>query len=298
MASYLNVAEEQQDDRTEADTTNTFSSTALGKEAKDGSTASSSETGIQPASAKSLNQKLRDLANRHEIQFKGIKCLCKLENFKIAILCDDSGSMSEYVDGSQRTRWDELRDIVTLVIKIGCIFDSEGVDVYFLNRPGKFTIKDPNDVNDIFAENPDGYTPLVRSLRRIFRLPEALGSSRRKLLLFIATDGNPTDDDGRPNAEEFKHVMLHERQSETTHVSFLVCTDEPDSVDYLTCFDRTMKNIDVTDDYKTEKAKIRQYNGANFKFSKGDYIVKALAGVIDSETDQLNEPRIVNNSSS
>ncbi|CAF4714343.1 unnamed protein product, partial [Rotaria sp. Silwood1] len=281
----------QQEDITEADATATFNSTDAGREVQDMSTGSDCDTEIQPASAKLLNQQLLELADRYEIQIKRIKCLCKLEKFKIVILCDDSGSMQEPVDGGKTTRWDELRDIVKMVIKIGCIFEPNGVDVYFLNRPNKYTIKHPNEAEQLFDVPPSGFTPLVRSLRQIFQLPEAQKNSSKKLLIFIATDGYPTDDEGTSNFEEFENVMRNERQSETTHVSFLICTDEPESVDYLAHFDRTMKNVDVTDDFKTEKATICRHQGANFKFSKGDYIVKALVGAIDQEIDELNEPK-------
>ena len=42
-----------------------------------------------------------------------------------------------------------------------------------------------------------------------------------------------------------------------------------------------MPNLDVMDDYRSERAEIQRTRGANFPFSFGDYIVKSLLGSID-----------------
>ena len=51
-----------------------------------------------------------------------------------------------------------------------------------------------------------------------------------------------------------------------------------------------MKNVDVTDDFKNEREQVRQCSSANYPFTKGDYVVKALIGAIDPEIDGINEP--------
>lgn len=42
-----------------------------------------------------------------------------------------------------------------------------------------------------------------------------------------------------------------------------------------------MPNLDVVDDYRSERTEIQRTRGNNFPFSFGDYIVKALLGSID-----------------
>lgn len=74
--------------------------------------------------------------------------------------------------------------------------------------------------------------------------------------------------------------MRNER-TPTTHVTFLACTDEPEALDYLNNWDKTMDNVDVVDDYRSELAQIREKRGPNVKFSFGDYLIKALIGSID-----------------
>ncbi|CAM2724468.1 unnamed protein product [Rotaria socialis] len=140
---------------------------------------------------------------------------------------------------------------------------------------------DPQTVNQIFSNPPRGYTPLVSALQSIFQLPATRRGYDKKVLVFIATDGAPTDDYGNINVQDLEHVMNVVRQIETTHVMFLICTDDSTCVDYLNEWKNTMANVDVTDDYRTERDKAQRKYGLNAPFSIGDYIVKALVGAID-----------------
>jgi hypothetical protein len=202
--------------------------------------------------------------------------------------------MKTTVDGTTRTRWDELCHIVKIVLEIGVIFDSSGVDIYFLNRRGMENVTDPEAVDGLFSKPPRGYTPLVATLRYIFQLPPTQRGNDKKALVFVATDGAPTDEKGNINVNDLERLMTEERKIETTHVMFLICTDDPTCVEYLNEWDQKMINVDVTDDYKTERDKIRSFRGPNFPFSIGDYIVKALVGAIDPEINRINEPGPIN----
>lgn len=55
-----------------------------------------------------------------------------LEDYELVILCDDSGSMNTPIHGTTTNRWDELREMVHVVVDIYAAFDADGVDVYFL----------------------------------------------------------------------------------------------------------------------------------------------------------------------
>ena len=49
----------------------------------------------------------------------------------------------------------------------------------------------------------------------------------RKLLILIATDGAPTDDQGHQNINELKHVLKHERKPiDRVPVTIIACTGE------------------------------------------------------------------------
>lgn len=219
------------------------------------------------------------------------KHLPKLKDYEIVMVCDDSGSMRTPVDNTQRTRWDELCSIVKKVLKISLIFDANGVDIHFLNRGTTNNVKDFSMIDQLFAIPPKGFTPLVPVLRNIFQSRLALGNHNKKLLVFVATDGEPTDQSNKSNVPELEHLMNNIRRIDTTYVSFLLCTDDSASVRYLRGWDQLMTHVDVTDDFHSERETIRQYQGQpNYPFSEGDYIVKALVGAFVREIDLLNEP--------
>lgn len=233
--------------------------------------------------------RVRELSLKYEIRAELAARLHALEDFEILVVCDDSGSMKTKIDGTDRTRWEELKDFVKIILEVGTIFDPRGVDIYFLNRRPFYHVKNPNYVDEMFEQPPRGYTPLVRVLKSIFQLPSTRHDHDKKTLVFVATDGAPTDDFGNINIHEMEHLMVHERRVETTPVMFLVCTDDKTCVDYLSRWDKEMVNVDVTQDFKSERKSIKKHQGADYPFSKGDYIVKALIGAIDQNIDDLNE---------
>ena len=224
---------------------------------------------------------------KYEIERNLANHLYLLKDYKIIIVCDDSGSMNTIIDETNRTRWDQLCYIVKIILEIGTIFDSNGVDIHFINRGSFFNLTNPKLINAIFSIRPCGYTPLVPVLRKIFK---SSSNNQKKNLVFIATDGASTNNKGNVKVNELEHLMINGRQSETTHVMFLSCTDDQSCIDYLNEWDKNMINVDVTDNYEREKSKILSFRGPNYSFSIGDYIVKALIGAIHPQTDQINEP--------
>jgi hypothetical protein len=89
--------------------------------------------------------------------------------------------MKTIVDSRNRTRWDELHDFIKIILEIGTIFDSTGVDIYFLNRRPSLNVTDPNSVDDAFSTPPRGYTPLVIALKYIFELPSTCRGNDKKI---------------------------------------------------------------------------------------------------------------------
>ena len=216
--------------------------------------------------------------------------LLTLNKFEIVVVIDDSGSMNTPIEGKQCSRWDELREIVKIVVEIGIIFDTNGVDVHFLNSPETLKIKNPQEVDRIFDVDLCGYTPMVSTLKKVFKSDLARVGRDKKLLVIVATDGEPTDYEGNEDLNRFEKVMKETRNQETTFVSFLLCTDVPRYADLFQHYDASMRHVDVIDDYETEKAKVRERMGENYRFEYGDYVVKALIGSIHSEIDEINDP--------
>ena len=142
---------------------------------------------------------------------------------------------------------------------------------------------------EAFNKSPCGFSNLGCILEHIFSLDIAKPKRDKKMLVFVATGAEPTNEKDEEDLSTLEHVMRHKRRVETTHVMFLLCNDNPECVKYLSKLDREMENVDLLDDYETEKAKVQRQKGANYQFNYGEYILKALLGAIDSKWDELGE---------
>ena len=220
----------------------------------------------------------------YEIRRKHVPWLRELRNYKIILICDDSGTMRQRVDGTSRTRWDELKVFAQYVVEFVTLFNPHGIDIRFLNRTCSRTITDSSQLEKLFEAPPLGYTPLASVLRNVLRSRDPQREDE-KFLIFIATDGMPTDDYGDDDLENFQNVMDVERDASNTHVMFLICTDDEEVVRYFRSWDNRMKNVDVTDDYKTQKALVQKKGVEKRPFTNADYVVKILVGAINREVN-------------
>ncbi len=66
--------------------------------------------------------------------------------------------------------------------------DSNGVDIYFLNRAPMLNVTNAQNIQFAFNTPPQGLTPLVPRLREILAAKRSQ-SYEKNLLILIATDG-------------------------------------------------------------------------------------------------------------
>jgi hypothetical protein len=213
---------------------------------------------------------------------------------------DDSGSMNTILQDSplnqpgsllKASRWEELQYFAKISIEIASLFDQNGPDVYFLNRkpsPIK-SVTASSSLSPFFSVKPAGFTPLPRILGEVLHANSNTTLGERKLLILIATDGEPTDERGRPAIKEFKQIMM--QRSVNCYTTVVACTDDNSSLDYLNRWDRCIPRLDVVDDYQSERKEIKKIKGNQFPFSFGDYVVKSLIGSIDPEMDGMDEKK-------
>jgi len=242
-----------------------------------------------------LMEKFRALAQRYEISDYFASKLKQLEGWEIVLILDDSGSMNTPLAQQQggafaqsQTRWTELKQTVSIIIDIASVMDKDGVDLYFLNRATVTGVTSSEQVAGVFAAPPAGLTPTTPVLQHVLQAKKQVAAEKR-VLVIIATDGAPTNQRGEVDIAGLKHVLQAERDPTRFHVQFIACTDDDSSVAYLNEWDNTLPNVDVIDDYQSERAEILKAKGSNFRFAYGDYIVKALLGSIDPEFDKLDE---------
>lgn len=249
-------------------------------------------------------QRLSYLSTRYEIRADFIARLRVLEDFDIVAVCDDSGSMDTGVAplpgqatgpyAPRPTRWTELRHTMSIVVDLATTLSPAGVDCFFLNRPPVLAARSASDIQVAFDHAPpSGYTPLTRALKGILGgRPSAGGRAdggQRKLLLLIATDGQPTDDRGNVDIAAF--IAALKAKAPHVYIQIMACTDDDNAIAYLEKVDTTVPRVDVCDDYLSERRAIQRVQGGAFLFSFGDYVVKALLGPVDTYFDGLDEPK-------
>jgi hypothetical protein len=145
-----------------------------------------------------------------------------------------------------------------------------------MNRQGPDRpIRTVQEAAPYFQSPPAGLTPMLRSLRRIFR---AHGGPRdgSQYLLVVVTDGEPND--GTTVDQSIPELFqLLSGKPGNIHVSMVECTDQKETMDYLENWNRQIDRFDNTEDYPEEIARIRQIQrNPNYKFTYVDYVVKVL----------------------
>jgi hypothetical protein len=238
---------------------------------------------------------IENLIKEYEINIEYAEKLKVLNNFKIVFILDDSGSMNSKLADSplinknkstsqqEVTRWDELKYFTNIIIEIANLFNTNGSDVYFLNRKSNKNITDKQQLSYSFEDKPQGYTPLE------LRLQEVLNDNpnlNKKLLIIIVTDGEPTDTNGKVNIKQFKDCLL--KRPANVYTTIAACTDDDESIEYLNNWDKQIPRLDISDDFRSERAQIKKLKGQDYSFTFGDYIVKSLIGSIDPDLDVLD----------
>jgi hypothetical protein len=236
----------------------------------------------------------KDICYKYEIGEYFASKLGLLGKYEIVLIVDDSGSMTTTVKSGDIyappcTRWEEAKKTVKQVAEMALLFDKNGLDLYFLNRGTINNVTDINIIDNAFTVLPSGFTPITTTLQKVLHDKKDI-IKEKKLLILIATDGQPTDYKGNTDVESLKSTLINRHPIDKIFVTFLACTDDNQTMEYLNDWDKNIKNLDVVDDYVSEKKEIQQSKGNNFKFTYGDYIVKALVGSIDPELDNYDEP--------
>ncbi|CAF3487620.1 unnamed protein product [Rotaria socialis] len=252
-------------------------------------------------------EKFKNIIIKYNINYDFAFRLRALEGFEIVLILDDSSSMcSPIIDRDQTNispfsqlpkRWDELKHVVSIVVDLAAALDPDGVDIYFLNRSPLLHVTDSSELHGTFSRPPDGPTPITRVLIEVLNIKRARVHDR-KLLVLIATDGLPTDEKGLNDIDRLEKVLRTERHPtiDRIFITFIACTDDLQSVGYLNKFDKKIPNVDVLDDYRSERAEVLAVQGKHFPFSYGDYVVKILMGSVDQWFDQLDEKKVKLNS--
>jgi hypothetical protein len=206
----------------------------------------SAPTNLAPSNTKIERlTKFDSLVRKYEINPQYAIKLRQLEGFEIVVICDDSGSMNTPVSNPTTkdhmnlpTRWDELKSTVKTIVEIAGTLDRTGVDVYFLNRVGVKNITDFAMLEPYFTPDPEGYTPIVQTFSQVLGDMRPI-LSEKKLLIILATDGEPTTSDGLTSSQgmtekqRFYNLLKFRQPIEKIYTTILACTDDDTVISYL-----------------------------------------------------------------
>lgn len=245
-----------------------------------------------PAQQQGQLQKLQAVLNRFEISIAEANELVVLEDYEMCIIADDSGSMqrpaapanTRTIGQESRSRWDELKETVSEMVEIAACFDKSGIDVFFLNRQPLPAVKSAADQRfiNVFAAPPSGTTPLTETLEKVAQKM----SGERPVLLFILTDGEPNG--GKWPLIRMLQSLTDGSGSTKLRIQIMACTSEEDEIGWLNEVDSQLKQVDVTDDYYSEKQEVLRA-GIVQKFTRGDWCLKAMIGPISKKFDAWDE---------
>ena len=216
-----------------------------------------------------------------------------LPTTKVVLLCDDSSSMNSKLpeEGTDpfaptlSTRWLQLKRLAAGIIDLVTVVKHEGIDLYFLNRSPYLNVESITGLQAVFSTPPKGDTPIISALHRIV---EDNAHITGKLLIVVITDGAPTDG----SRQELFNALTYITGSGNIHVSFAECTNQVEEMEYLDQWDGCIPNFDNTDDYREELQRVRNAQGAQFKFTFTDYIVKILLATFNRWYFSLDQSRV------
>lgn len=106
------------------------------------------------------------------------------------------------------------------------------------------------------------------------------------MLLFIMTDGEPNGGTG-PFCKEIERI-IGKGAGGKVKVQIMACTDDDEAVGWMNDLDGKFTEVDVTDDYYSERAEVSKA-GRVQKFTRGDWVIKAMLGPVSAKFDAWDE---------
>lgn len=237
----------------------------------------------------------QDVCVALDIHSSYIEYMNKIMHYgNIIFLCDDSGSMNALNTDSNKRRYEELFEnleyAITLVKAIG---SNCNISIEFLNNPRVYTnVESYESVKyDLLNQSFNGRTPLITSLEKIY----SKYNSEVNNLIVVITDGSPTDSTHKSMfADTIKKIV----SNKYFYISFLVCTDNDEDVEYLNNIDKDYDKVEVLDDYESEKKEVLKSQGKDYKYTKYTHIARTILSPMCPELNKLDEINLTKKSSS
>lgn len=209
------------------------------------------------------------------------KAMKKLRKYDIIIIVDDSLSMS------WDDRWPEARDALAVLVDASSEWDTDGIDVYFLNDDRHVSVKNSAQIFDLFDEVvPSSGTPIAKRLKEItdhylsrLRI-ETRTSKVKPANIFVITDGWPTDEPAPVIASLAQTLDDMKRPNKQLGIQFVQIGNDMRAAQYLDGLDSDVLALNVKRDI---------VDSTPFKTGEkltAEKIIKIMKGGIDRRVDR------------
>lgn len=228
---------------------------------------------------------VQNLIDQFDLDYETATDLCSLRGSELVVIADDSGSMGSRStmrgEPTVKTRWHELQYVLRKMLDIFLFVDKDGgFELQFLNSNSRLplSIRSRDDLEKCWSfAKPSGGTPLLSALR-----PYMTNERNCRRVIMVLTDGCPSDG----TFDQLRGVLAGKANG--VYVNVVMCTDEDEVVDRYEDSVDAVPNVDVHDDYHSEKEQVMRCGG---KLSFNKYLAKCVLGAVFSKYDSLDDPR-------
>ncbi|RPB23764.1 hypothetical protein L211DRAFT_747184, partial [Terfezia boudieri ATCC MYA-4762] len=209
-----------------------------------------------------------------------------LKNFDTIFLIDDSPSMQ------YESRWDDTAAALASISEIATKYDSDGIDIHFLNSPEKDAtgVRSPEKVLEIFRSGrprEGGSTPLGSRLDGILRgYLDRYARAREKLVkplnVVVLTDGDATDDPESVIVSVARELDRLNAPLAQVGIQMFQVGGDPEAEEFLRGLDDDLVAVyGVRDMVDTTP-----YRGAGEGNFTGEEMLKVLVGAVNRRVDR------------
>jgi hypothetical protein len=223
-----------------------------------------------------------------------------LSTFDTIFIVDDSYSMGTPLHNpsnrSRRTYWDEARSAVEAITPICTAYDSNGIDIYFLNNPrSSHNVRSVSAVREIFSSTaPMGCTPTGQRLNAILtpylKSYAANKEGTKPINIIVITDGVPTDDDAAPLIAAARKLDALDAPLWQVGVQFFQVGNDPGAGEHLRQLDDDLRAIagderlrDLVDTVSYEEFQNSERGLGGWS---GQAILKVVLGAVNRRVDR------------
>ena len=221
--------------------------------------------------------------------------MLQLSLFDLIVFVDDSGSMNE------GTKWADCAAIVTQIVELTTLFDTDGIQVEFMNNDvSQQGVASAEMCQSLFDSiRPAGYTPLSYSCERKIIDPFFVKCSKcskadvKPIIVYIITDGAPTTDRGLATSVPTFAMLKRIDESltrlglprKTVGINVTQIGFDEGATQFLQQLDDHPlfgDRVDCVSDYEQEMV---QCEKQGVYLTPDMYVVKLLVGAVDATYD-------------